>query len=964
MIPFLKNVAQAYYKKYGNEVSEFTFVFPNRRAGIFFQKYMAEAAERPIFSPEILTVTDLFAKLSPYKTADRIELLFTLYDIYREISGSLETFDEFMFWGEMILGDFDDTDKYMAEARQLFRNVYDLKEIDDNVGGLTEEQIAIIRRFWANFVPANDDQKKQFLEMWKVLFELYSTLRERIKQKGMAYEGMIFREVAEMTEKEQEHDLPFTKIIFVGLNAHSKSEEKLLKYLHKRGIADFYWDYSSPLVRDGYNKASAYVDRNRLQFPSQLSLEPELLALEKPVIEAVGIPSAVGQSKYVHRILKDLINYGTIKSENDAFKTAVVLPDENLLLPTLYSIPEEIDKINVTMGYNLSNSSVSGLMDNIFNIQRNVRLTADGRTGYYFRFVLSVLNHKYITAIAGESIIQLRKDIVQNNKVVVAYDELSEYPILKLIFEPIEHWTSIPEYLKQILAKLQASLFVTKEEDDAPKTDAGTLDLEREFIIEYYKTINKLQEALKDVSTEMSVDTYFKLLKKLIAGISVPFSGEPLSGLQIMGMLETRALDFENLIVLSMNEGIFPKRKPASSFIPYNLRKCFGLPTYEHQDEIFSYHFYRLINRAKRIYILYDTRTEGLQTGEVSRYFNQIKYLYNNSFDIKERLAVYDVSSVESETITIQKDEAVINKLNAFRNGDKSLSASSINIYLDCPLQFYFSVVEGLKEEDEIAETIEADTFGSIFHSVMEWLYKPFEGKMITADLLHKIRKDEKLLTATIERSFAKNYFKTDENNPRKLTGQNYLTGEVIRRYVKQVIKTDARQTPFIYILSEKRLKADYELPSGLKVSLKGFIDRIDEVHGRTRIIDYKTGKGQLLYKSMEQIFDKNDKDRPKAVMQVFMYAHLYLSEHPERIVEPGIYFLRNLFFEKFDADVVLKPSSKENYRIEDFGSYRTEFKEYFDKCLDEIFDPQVPFTQTTTEKACEWCPFTGICKK
>ena len=967
MIPFLRNVAQVYFKAHEQKVSEFTFVFPNRRAGIFFQKYLAEVANRPIFSPEILTVADLFSRLSEYKSADRIELLFTLYSSYKQISASTETFDEFLFWGEMILSDFDDVDKYMADAKQLFRNVYDLKEIESGFSYLTEDQIIAIRRFWSNFLPTGDSQhKKEFLEMWEVLYDLYSSLRNTLMEKGLAYEGMIFRDVADRARLKQDLNLPFSKLVFVGLNAHSKSEETLLNYLQQLGVADFYWDYSSELVKDSDNRASAFIDKNRMLFPSQYSLEPEDMTLDLPRVEAIGIPSAVGQAKFVHKIIKSLIDDKLIKSDDDALKTAVILPDENLLLPTLYSIPAEINKINVTMGYNLSNSSVSGLMDHIFSIQRNIRSISDGEIGFYYRFVLAILGHKYISAITGDIARNIRTEIVQNNLSVVPLSMLKGHSIIELIFNPVEHWSGISSYLKDILAHIQGALYARSMDLDSESelTDTRSTDLEREFIIEYYKTINKMEEVLSKVDADMQPETYFKLLKKLVTGISVPFTGEPLSGLQIMGMLETRALDFENLIILSMNEGIFPQRKPASSFIPYNLRKGFGLPTYEHQDAIFSYHFYRLINRAKNIYILYDTRTEGLQTGEVSRYFNQLKYLYANKFDIKERLAVYEISSAESETIAIEKDENIQKKLNAFLMGERSLSASSINMYLDCPLQFYFSVVEELKEEDEIAETVEASTFGSIFHSVMEWLYEPFEGKMVTADLLHRIRKDEALLTKCIEKSFAKNYFKTDINKARRLTGQNFLTGEVIRKYVKKVLKTDAKLTPFIYVQSEKRLNMSYDLPSGKKLSLKGFIDRVDEVSARTRIIDYKSGKGLLRYKSMDQLFDKEAKDRPKAVMQVMMYAHLYLLENPEKTIEPGIYFLRNLFDEKFDADVIFKPSVRETYRIEDFSEYREEFKQHFDACLEEIFDTRVKFYQTPTQKACEWCAFTNICKK
>lgn len=963
MIPFLYNVAQAYYKSYGQEISRYTFVFPNRRAGIFFQHYLSQIAGRPIFSPEILTVTDLFEKLSPYKKADRIEMLFLLYDIYIRVSSSTETFDEFLYWGEMLLNDFDDVDKYLVDAQQLFRNIHDLKEIDAGFDYLTESQIEAIRRFWSNFLPIGEnDKKKDFLEMWEVLFQLYTSLREQLHSRGMAYEGMIFRDVTERLANDTDYKLPFEKVIFVGLNGHSKSEETLLKYLHKRKIADFYWDYSSPLVRDPQNKASFFIDRNKMLFPTQLTLEPEELSMDLPVVEVIGIPSAVGQAKYVHSIIRSLMDEKQITSSTQAMNTALVLPDENLLLPALYSIPGEIDKINVTMGYNLGNSSISGLMEHVFELQRNIR-RSENYTGFYYKPVLAILNHRYITNVASDEAKALRTNIIQYNKTTVSSQDLQGHSLFRLIFRPVFNWQDIPDYLQSILSALNRTLSVNeKNEGKEEDINARSIDIECEFIVEYYKTINKMDEALKNVSPEMSVDTYFKLLRKLIVGISVPFRGEPLSGLQIMGVLETRALDFDNLIILSMNEGIFPLKKAASSFVPYNLRKGFDLPTYEHQDSIFSYHFYRMINRAKRIYLLYDTRTEGLQTGEVSRYYNQIKHLYNNSFDIREKLAVYKVSSTESLAISIQKTPRIMEKMNVFlQGGDKRLSASSINTYLNCPLQFYFSVVENMEEEDEIAETIEASTFGTIFHSIMEWLYEPFKGKMITADLLHNISKNNKLLTEMIEWSFAENYFKSEK--VKRLTGQNYLTGEVLRKYIRQVLATDAKLTPFIYIDSEERVKKDYLLPSGKVVSLKGIIDRVDEVKGHTRIIDYKTGKGVLRYKKMKDLFDKEMKDRPKAVMQVFMYSHLYLLDHPDKILEPGIYYLRNLFDTKFDPDVISK-SDRGDGRITDFSEYRAEFTEYFDACLEEIFDPQVPFSQTPTGEACKWCIFTNICKK
>lgn len=968
MIPFLYNVAQTYYKKFGNEIHKFSFVFPNRRAGVFFQHYLSQIANKPLFSPEILTITDLFERLCPLKKADRIEMLFMLYDIYIKISKSTESFDEFLYWGEMLLNDFDDVDKYLVDAEQLFRNIHDLKEIDAGFSYLNTEQVEAIRRFWSNFLPIGDSEKKRdFLEMWQVLFQLYTELRQQLRSKGLAYEGMIFREISEKTIRKDDIELPAEKIIFVGLNGHSKSEEKFLSYLQKRGVADFYWDYSSPLVRDKDNKASLFISRNRIQFPSQLTLEAEEQTMDLPIIEAIGIPSFVGQAKYVHTILESLTKEKQITSSDKAMNTAVVLPEENLLLPTLYSIPESIDKINVTMGYSLHNSSVSGLMDHIFDLQRNIRST-DEQKGFYFRPVLAILNHRYIQNIVGEATKELHRNIVQYNRIIVPCSDFEVHPLLQLIFQPIENWNEVSEYLKDILAKLKTSLSakeLNKEdrEDKSQLIDTRSLDIEGEFIIEYYKTINKMDETLKKSAPEMSVETYIKLLRKLIVGISVPFRGEPLSGLQIMGVLETRALDFDNLIILSMNEGIFPLKKAANSFIPYNLRRGFDLPTYEHQDSIYAYHFYRMINRAKRIFLLYDTRTDGLQTGEVSRYFSQIKHLYADRFDIRELLAVYKVSSTKSVPITISKSPLIMEKLQNFlEGGERSLSASSINTYLNCPLQFYFAEVEKMAEEDEVAETIEASTFGTIFHSIMEWIYNPFAGKMITADLLHQIRKNDAYLTEMIEKSFAENFFK-NKGKIKALTGQNYLTGEVIRKYIKQVLTIDTKKTPFIYIESEKRIRLNYPLKNGLQISLKSFIDRIDEVKGNVRIIDYKTGKGELVFRNMSDLFDKSMKDRPKAVMQVFMYAHLYLLEKPGNTIEPGIYYLRNLFNSGFDPNVIAK-STDGNTRINDFNPYREEFKDLFDECLSEIFNPEVPFTQSQTGEACKWCPFTNICKK
>lgn len=959
MKPFLYQVASLFYEKWGAEVSRLAFVFPNRRTGLFFQKYLSEVADIPLFSPTILTINDLFIQLSGKQSADRISMLFTLYDIYIRQSGSTETFDEFLYWGEMLLNDFDDIDKYMANAHMLFSNVTDLREIENDFDFLSDEQIAAIRSFWSSFYPRGDTpNQQQFLAVWQVLYDLYEEFRATLGAEGKGYEGMIFREVVESMERGESPDLPYEQIVFVGLNALSVSEERFLAQLQKRKIADFYWDYVSDKVTDPDNKASYFVSRNRKSFPSSMKLPPEEKV--KTEIEVIGIPSGIGQAKHVYTLLSDWCKEAEMSSE-EALRTAVILPDEHLLIPVLNAIPEQIRRINVTMGYPLAGTPVASLIEYILALQKNVRYI-DRNPLFYFRDVLPVLNHRYILSTSPEIISSLVKEITENNKIYISHTELGKTPLLEILFTPVTGVEAFSDYLIKVLEELNKvmSALSDEEEEDAPQR---TNDLEQEFIFHYFTTVNRMKEVMKDARIEMKIDTFFRLLKRVTDTITIPFHGEPLSGLQIMGVLETRALDFDRLIILSMNEGIFPQRKAANSFIPYNLRRGFGLPTYEHQDSVWAYHFYRLIERASHVSLLYDTRSNGLQTGEVSRFVHQLHYHYE--VPMRDKLVVYNVSSSKTPPLAVPKREDIMRRLDAYRKGgSKAISASAINTYLDCPLKFYFSVVEGIREEEEVSETIESDVFGSILHKVMEELYKPFQGKMVTVDLLKAIRKDTALLTGAIARAFASEFFKTEV--VRSLTGQNYLIGEMIRKYVEKILERDGKLTPFVYIESERKINGLISLSDHSEIRLKGFIDRVDEVRDAIRIIDYKSGSGTTTFSSIESLFNKEEKDRAKAVMQVFMYCWMYahLTENKGKTIQPGIYYVRSLFSDPFDPSVYHRIERGKSEKVEDFSGYAQAFEEGLRGCLDEIFNPEIPFTQTPTGKACSYCPFKGICGK
>lgn len=964
MKPFLYQVATLFYQQYGAEIHRLAFVFPNRRAGLFFQKYLSEISEKPLFSPSILTINDLFMQLSGKHPADKIQMLFRLYELYKQRSGSSESFDEFIYWGEMLLNDFDDIDKYMVDARMLFRNVSDLKSLDDDFNYLSPEQVQAIRSFWSSFYPKGDSPNQQhFLELWEILYDLYAGLRTSLAKDGCGYDGMIFREVVEQLEKEPMSDFPFDQVVFVGLNALSVSEERLLLALQKKGVADFYWDYVGPWVTDPDNKASFFLERNLRLFPSRMQLPgTEPVQAE---IRVMGVPSAIGQAKQVYPILQALADEQQLTDES-ALRTAIVLPDEHLLVPVLNAIPEAIQHINVTMGYPLAGTPVAALMEYILTLQKNIRYV-DRVPVFYFRDVLPILNHQYVMAAAPEEVSQLVKDMTAGNRIYVHAADLNRHELLSILFTPVQNTEELSDFLIHVLEALNACLRNKRpnpdDEEMISNSTQTTADIEQEFIFHYFATVNRMKEVMREAKIEMRLDTYFRLLKRMTDLITIPFEGEPLSGLQVMGVLETRALDFDRLIILSMNEGIFPLKKAANSFIPYNLRRGFGLPTYEHQDSVWAYHFYRLIRWAKQVTLLYDTRTTGLQTGEVSRFVHQLRYHYQ--YPLIDELVVYDVASSAVPPISVQKTAEVEKLLSDFLfGGPRALSASAINTYLDCPLKFYFSVLEQIQEEDEITETVERDVFGSILHKVMEDLYAPFKGKLVTADLLKLLRKDQPLLTGTIARAFAELFFKSPVVRP--LEGENFLTGEMIRKYAEKILEQDARFSPFHYIESEKKVRATITLSDRRVVQLKGFIDRVDSLDRVLRIVDYKTGSGKLDFESVEGLFDKEAKDRPKAVMQVFLYAWMYqqLPEYTGMPIQPAIYYLRTLFQRSFNPVVEQKKGRGKADKVNSFQEFVADFEGKLRQCLDEIFNLDIPFTQTETRKACAYCSFRGLCGK
>ncbi len=970
MKPFLQQVAQLFFQKYSNNLSDFVFVFPNRRTGVFFQRYLAIEAGSPILSPQITTINNLFGKLTDLKQIDRTSLLFRLYHIYADLTKSGESFDEFFYWGEMLLNDFDDVDKYMVDASKLFSSVKDIKEIEEQFAYLDESQIELISKFWSHFIPAHTSKRKEsFLKTWQVLYPLYSRLKEELRRDGLAYEGMVFCDVASSLQSGELGELPFKKVVFVALNAMTLSERVLLRALRDREVADFYWDYESDFLLDPDNKASFFAFDNLKEFPSDMKL-PASDSKSHPNIEVIGVPSAVAQAKCAHKLIEKMVEQGVISSPTHAIDTAIVLPDENLLMPMLYSVPEVIETVNVTMGYSLSNTPIAGLMKFVFDLQLMCKWEK-GKAYFHHQAVIAILNHRYVTSHCEEQALKLIEKIRQENLVYISSDLLSsEHILLQKVFKPVSTSTQVSAYLKDFLEYLQGGLEDGQEDSFVVRLS----ELEKEFIYHYYITSNRLGDLILAHDVDCLLPTYFRILSQLTLTISIPFRGEPLSGLQLMGVLETRGLDFENQIILSVNEGIFPSKGAANSFIPYHVRKGFGMSTLEHQDAIYAYHFYRMISRSKNVYLLYDTRSAGMQTGEVSRYVHQLKYHYK--WPLVEKMLTSDFRVAQASEVSVVKTEEVMKSLETYlKGGKKALSASAIITYLNCPLQFYFQYVEMIREADEISETLESSTFGTIFHGVMELLYKPFAGKLVSAEGIQNIIDDSNKLRTIITEVY-KEHFKTNTLDG-ELDGYNSLVAEVLRQYVVGVLKEDIAQAPFLHIGSEVRLTASLSLSSGKEVSIKGIVDRVDEKDGVAQIIDYKTGQGVLAFSEIADLFDSGRKDWAKAAMQVFFYGILYRADKKVSAITPKVYFLREFFKPSVETNIKVKYSKKTIKAIEegehpiipegvllDVSPYLDNFNMLLVEVLDEIFDKSKPFCQTDNTDKCTYCPMAILCKR
>ncbi len=955
MKPFLREIAEELFLLHGERMEELCLVFPNRRAGLFFNKYLGECLKQPVWSPSIYTIQDLIAGISDLAYADELELISELFKVYSQVRGKEESFDDFYYWGEVMLADFDDVDKYRINAGDLFRNLADLKEMEDSFQYLSAEQIELIRRFWGHFsTDHQSEQKKQFIEVWNILHPVYDKLRDNLLGKGTGYEGMIYRNVADKIMEGESLNLPGSIMVFIGFNALNPCEEVLFRSLSDAGKALFYWDFDNFYLENEMHEAGRFIRKNldRYKDSGHRISHDNLLNAGKQ-IQVYSMPGDSGQAQLIHHILGQ-----AQESEALGEETAIILADEELLIPVLHALPENLDAINVTMGFPVKAAPVFSLIEHLITLQRNTRERKNGIIRFYYPDVLAVLQHQYILMCEPADARAMVREIHEKNRIYVNTGDLEKNELFLQIFRKLRNPEDIAAYLLTILESITRS-----DDEDTNVVPA----LELEFIYRIYTRIKRLKDVISRLNLTFTLPTFLRLFHKILKRTNIPFSGEPLSGIQVMGVLETRALDFDRIIILSMNEGAFPKSSASMSFIPHNLRFGFNLPTLEHQDAIYAYYFYRLIHRAKDISLVYNNKTEGLSTGEKSRYIHQLRY--DPAFEVREFSAGFDIQSGQFPPIQVRKTGAIMEKLMNYTTAKEEgsyFSPSALNSLIDCSLRFYFRYIAGFREPDELKEEVDPALFGTLLHESIRKIYSAEENPVQQADL-ELIIKDEKRVRMAINEAFEEVWYK-ERGSGDGPEGRNLVIREIIFTYLRKILERDIEYCPIsIYSLEDPYYTGLAFESSGhpYTVRVGGNIDRIDMSGGVYRVLDYKTGKGEMKFESIEDLFIGEQKNRNKAAFQTFLYAKVFMSQEgmEKARIMPGVYLIRDIYNQDFNCQFRMGPARKQ-FPIPEYSTFDEVFTIHLQALLADLYDPEIPFRQTSEEETCRNCPYKGICHR
>ena len=953
---FLAEVARDLYERTGGDPSGLSVLFPSRRARLFFVDALARIAERPMWQPRWLTVDDLMTEISGLRIGDRVRLIAELYKVYSRYH--TESFDKFYFWGDMLLTDFDTVDKYLIDAGMLFRNLSDIKELEADISYLTPEQLKILS-FWSTFGEGTtlSEEKRRFLAIWNTLCAIYREFRERLAAAGFAYNGMVQRAAAERLREggfafgERRH------YVVAGFNALTECEKRLFKFLAATSQTDFYWDYDDYYTECPEQEAGMFVRTNLALFPPRAPIAHDHFRRPKELTVVSAVSNAV-QCKYAARVLSELAARGPLDK-----RTAVVLTDENLLLPLLYALPPEVGKVNVTMGYPLRQTLAYTFVERLVELQNHCRVAADGHATFYHADVEGVLSHPYVVADDPGLARAIRAEIVERRRISVEAAMLCRSELLTRLFTPAGDWRERSRYL------LDAVGAVARVPCDGEERRRRT-----EFLSAIAEELVKLRNSLDACEVKLTAAVYDSLLRRHLQTLRIPYEGEPLEGVQIMGILETRNLDFRNVVILSMNDDNFPgNRLQQGSFIPYNLRAAYGMPTPEHHEGVYAYYFYRLIQRAERVTMLYCSHADEKSTGEPSRYIYQLGY--ESGFPLRRIEAGVDVNLAPSEPIEVAKDARAMRSLARFldaggadpdsdQTDNAALSPTALARYVACPLQFYFHSVARLRSGDELSEGVDAPMFGVILHDAAQRLYARVEGVARPGELLRAIAASGEVERAVVG-AINENYLQRADAGPETYSGELLLVRDIVVRYLERgVMAWDAAHDGFAVRGLERDVTCGFPLDDGdrpRRVKFAGRSDRIDSLDdGTLRVVDYKTGRDHLVFDGVERLFTGKGRHRMANVLQTLLYAMmLYRSEGRDAV--PALYYVRNMHRPDYSP---LLEDKETGLRGAPYSCYRERFEELLRAQLTELFDPAVPFWQCEDADTCQYCDFNAICRR
>lgn len=962
MKTFLQLVAQDLHSKIGNDLSRVAIVFPNKRASLFFNEHLASQSDHPIWSPAYVSISELFQQLSDQKLGDPIRLVCELYKIFREETKSEESLDDFYFWGELLISDFDDVDKNLVDADKLFTNLQDLKNIMDDFDFLDKEQEDAIRQFFQNFsIEKHTKLKEKFISLWDKLGDIYRSYRSQLASLGIAYEGMLYRNVIEALDT---NALRYDKYVFVGFNVLNKVETRFFSLLQEAGKALFYWDYDLFYTRlpQQRHEAGEFILRNLEKFPNEL---PETVfdCLRHPKkVRFISSPTENAQARYLPEWVRDtLLNKDLQEKPCEEKENAVVLCNESLLLPVLHSIPSEVKNVNITMGFPLAQTPVYSFINAVVELQTTGYHSETGR--YSYDTVQAVLKHPYTRQISLKAE-PLERELTKTNRFYPLPTELKQDDFLSLLFTPRSGIRAICLYIIELLKEVSTLYRQESEQDDIFN------QLYRESLFKSYTMVNRLLNLIENGELQIRIDTLKRLLSRILNAANIPFHGEPAIGMQVMGVLETRNLDFRNLIMLSLNEGQLPKSSGESSFIPYNLRKAFGMTTIEHKNAVYAYYFYRLIQRAENVTLVYNTSSDGLNRGEWSRFM--LQFLVEWPHDISREFLEAGQSPQSSRDICIEKTPEILNRLRNtynFESNSKAfaLSPSALNAYLDCRLRFYYRYVARLKTPDEVSAEIDSALFGTIFHRSAELAYGDLSanGKEIRKEDLERLLRDDVRLQGYVDRAFKEEFFHVDLNERPEYNGMQLINSKVIGSYLRQLLRNDLQYTPFSMVGMEKKVQEEVTVntpESPIKIRIGGTIDRMDCKGDTLRIVDYKTGGSPKTPTNIEQLFTPAE-GRPNYIFQTFLYAAI-MSRQQSLKVAPALLYIHRAANENYSPVIEMGEPRKPKIPVNNFAFFEDEFRERLQTLLEEIFGNETPFTQTENTKVCEYCDFRALCKR